>query len=113
MAEAIERHWRLVRVWIVVFSIATGLAHVHGYLLEQSDRERDRHDAAEDCVEDWEQISELRRGIPIPTEALIRTFPDADPADVDAFRSFTSTLLADTFSDPECDLDDALRELDG
>lgn len=69
------------------------------------------HDQAEDCVDDWERVEDIRRGVVIPTEALIMSFPGADPADVEAVRRNSAALLEDTFPDPDCDLDAARRRL--
>lgn len=112
MSDVLERRWLLVKIWIAVFTIATGAANVHGHLIERNHRAFVRRELAQDCVDDWQRLDDLRRGIPIPTEALISTFPNADPKNVATFRRYTHDLLKDTFSDPECDLDDAQRELD-
>jgi hypothetical protein len=67
---------------------------------------------AERCVEDWERVSDIRRAIPIPGEAIIEVSPDADPARVAQFRAVVDARIREAYPNPDCSLDAARRRLD-
>lgn len=76
------------------------------------------HDEAARCVAAWETRSDIRAAISgaatVPVEALITVVPDADPAQVAAYRDETARRIdaaTDKITDPPCDLDAARRQL--
>lgn len=66
---------------------------------------------AQQCVTDWERVSDVRRAIPIPGEAIIEVSPDADPERVAQFRAVVDARIREAYPTPECDLEAARRRL--
>jgi hypothetical protein len=87
--------------------IAAG--NVAGFTVMANNQADDR---ARDCVAAHRIVDRVRDAIPIPSEALIATFPDADPATVVRLREQTRRLIEATLTEPRCDLTAAEHELD-
>lgn len=77
------------------------------------------HDDAIRCVSAWEARQDIRSSIAeaanVPVEALIAVVPDADPAQVTAYREETARRIkaaTDKITNPGCDLKAARDRLD-
>lgn len=76
------------------------------------------HDEAVQCVAAWETSQDIRSAIAgaaaVPVEALIAVVPDADPAQVAAYRDEAARRIeaaTDRIVDPDCDLETARKRL--
>jgi hypothetical protein len=77
-----------------------------------------QHDDAARCVTAWEVRQDIRSAIAgaatVPVEALIAVVPDADPAQVTAYRDEATRRIGEAtgeIADPDCDLEAARERL--
>lgn len=63
------------------------------------------------CVGSWDARIRIREAILIPGEAIIEVATDADPETIEQFRASITRRIAETITDPECNLDAALKRL--
>lgn len=96
--------WRQAGRAQVALAVTTIVAI--GGFLRVEDEIDDRQ--AQDCIDDWQLVDELRDVVPTSIEAIIENVPDARPELVDAVRRSNERLMAERLTDPDCDLDSAL-----
>jgi hypothetical protein len=108
----LRRLWsRLVRLAgnaTVALTVAVAVAVVGFITLEAAIED----EIARDCVGAWERTDEFRESLPEVIEALVDTFPNADPEVVETARTALARRLEATIVDPPCDRADAQARLD-
>lgn len=103
------RHWRTVAYLAVVAVGGIGLVRLESTVNRLD--EVVRHNAARDCVEDWDDWENVRGAIVVGAEALIASAQNATPEVIAVYRANLEQLISDAYPDPDCDLVAAMHEL--